>query len=96
MRQKKKTLIMLTLSGGGDGRRVMTKMLVMVFEQLSKALVEIFECFMCFIGNLQLLKLCHIESVGRIFIGNTQLLLKCDYLCVQREVFLVAQLLFDT
>ena len=38
MRQQKKTLIMLTLSGGDDGRRVMTKMLVMVFEQLSKAL----------------------------------------------------------
>lgn len=86
---------MVTLSGGVDGRSVITKMLVMVFEQLSKALVEILECFMCFIGNLQLLKLSHIEPVGRIFVGNTQLLLECDHLCVQNEVFLVAQLLFN-
>ena len=95
MKQQNKTSIMVTLSSGDDGRSVMTKMLVMVFEQLSQTLVEIFECLMCFIGNLQLLKLCHIEPVGCIFVRNTQLLLKCDYLCVQNEIFLVAQLLFD-
>ena len=87
---------MVTLSGGNNGRSVLTKMLIVVFKQLSKVLVEIFECFMCFIGNLQLLKLCHIELVGRIFVGNTQLLLECDYLCMQHQVFLIAQLLFDT
>ena len=74
---------MVTLGSAGDGRSVITKMIITVFKQLSKVLVEILECFMCFIGNLQLLKLCHIEPVGCIFVGNTQLLLECEHLCVQ-------------